>query len=93
MSKQRTVRVSEQTHQYIVDLANESGEPMTSIIEQAVERYRREQLLRKANADWTKVNKFDVRVDDEVGQRLARNVEELAAKMGKTVEDRYLIII
>ena len=39
------------------------------------------------NAAWTKVNKFDVRVDDEVGQRLARNVEELAAKMGKTVEE------
>jgi len=33
------------------------------------------------NADWTKFNKFDVRVDDgEGGQRLARNVEELAAK-------------
>lgn len=44
------------------------------------------------NADWTKFNKFDVRVDDgEGGQRLARNVEELAAKMGKTVEEVKLM--
>ena len=40
------------------------------------------------NADWTKVHSFDVRIDDgKGGHRLARNVEEIATKMGKTVAE------
>lgn len=50
--KQRTVRVTEATHQTLRELRARSGESMTTIIERAVERYRREQLLAEANAAW-----------------------------------------
>ena len=50
--KQRTVRVTEATHQILRELRARSGESMTTIIERAVERYQRERLLAEANAAW-----------------------------------------
>jgi hypothetical protein len=48
-TSQRTVRVTEATHRTLQDLAGRAGEPMTTVLARAVERYRREQLLRDAN--------------------------------------------
>jgi hypothetical protein len=37
------------------ELAAESGESMMSIIEQAIERYRRERWLEEANQEWAAI--------------------------------------
>ena len=54
-TKQRNVRVTETTHRALHDLAANSGESMAAIIERAVDRYRREQILLHANAAWSKL--------------------------------------
>lgn len=51
-TKQRTVRVTEATHQALRELTVSRGESMTTILERAVGRYQREQLLAEANAAW-----------------------------------------
>ena len=50
--KQRTVRVTETTHRILRELSTRSGASMTVILERAVERYQREQLLGEANDAW-----------------------------------------
>jgi predicted transcriptional regulator len=55
VSKQRTVRVSEETHRALREIASESGESMTTILERAVDRYWREVFLRQANAEWARI--------------------------------------
>ncbi len=57
------VRVTEATHIIIRDLAKEFGESMQSIVDKAVERYKRElfleglsqdfKILQENEADWT----------------------------------------
>ncbi len=52
---QRTVPVTEATHRALQDLATQAGEPMIVVLACAVERYRREQLLRDANDAWAAI--------------------------------------
>lgn len=54
-TKQRNIRVTETTHRTLSDLAAQSGESMTAIVEHAVDRYRREQVLLQANAAWSEL--------------------------------------
>lgn len=54
-TSQRTVRVTNATHRALQDLAAQAGEPMTVVLARAVERYRREQLLRDANDAWAAI--------------------------------------
>lgn len=54
-ASQRTVRVTEVTHRTLQALAARAGEPMTVVLARAVERYRREQLLRDANDAWAAI--------------------------------------
>ena len=51
-SRRRAVRLTERTHRKLSELAAKSGEPMTVILERAVEQYQREQLLTEANEAW-----------------------------------------
>ncbi len=51
-TRQRTVRVTEATHQLLRELTRQSGEPMTVMLERAVEQYRRERLLAEADEAW-----------------------------------------
>ncbi len=51
-TQRRTMRVTETTHRILRELAGQSGDSMTVIVERAVERYQREQLLSEANDDW-----------------------------------------
>jgi predicted transcriptional regulator len=44
-----TIRVSQHTHSLLHQLAREKGASMQDIVEQALDLYRREQLLRAAN--------------------------------------------
>ena len=51
-TRRRTMRVTETTHWILRELAGQSGDSMTVIVERAVERYQREQLLTGANEAW-----------------------------------------
>jgi predicted transcriptional regulator len=44
-----TIRVSEQTHRTLTRLARDMSLPMSEVVEQAIEHYRRQRILREAN--------------------------------------------
>ena len=54
-TKGYTVRVNPETHRVLRELATDSGESMMSVLEQAVERYRRERWLEEANEEWAAI--------------------------------------
>ena len=70
-TRRRTMRVTETTHRILRELAGQSGESMTVIVERAVERYQREQLLTGANEAWAVLQADPVaRADIEAEQAL-----------------------
>ena len=44
-----TTRISASTHQLLRRLADESGEPMQTLLQKAVELYRRQRFLEESN--------------------------------------------
>jgi len=46
------VRITKQTHQQLATLARENGLSMQTILDQAVEAYRRQSFLEALNADF-----------------------------------------
>jgi hypothetical protein len=46
------VRISPRAHELLRQLAEEERESMQSVLDRAIERYRREKFLRGANADF-----------------------------------------
>ncbi len=40
-----TVRISEQSHRHLRELAAQSGEPMQAVLDKALEQYRRQRFL------------------------------------------------
>ncbi len=50
-----SVRISERTHRLLSELKHTTGQSMPAIIEQAVDRWQRELLLREANAAWAAI--------------------------------------
>jgi predicted transcriptional regulator len=46
------IRVSDKTHRTLNRLAREVGAPMTDVVDQAIELYRRQRVLMQANADY-----------------------------------------
>ena len=51
-SRSSNVRLSPRAHQVLRQLATEAGEPMQSVLDKAIESYRREEFLRAANRDY-----------------------------------------
>ena len=45
-----TIRISEQSHRHLREMAAQSGEPMQAVIDKALENYRRQQFLEKCHA-------------------------------------------
>jgi predicted DNA-binding protein len=45
-----TVRISEQAHHRLRELAAQSGEPMQAVLDKALEQYRRQKFLEECNA-------------------------------------------
>ena len=45
-----TVRISEQSHRHLRELAVQSGEPMQAVLDKAVEQYRRQRFLEECHA-------------------------------------------
>lgn len=45
-----TVRISEQSHHRLRELAAQSGEPMQAVLDKALEQYRRQKFLEECSA-------------------------------------------
>ncbi len=55
ISKRHPLQVNEHTYQAVREMAEETQTPMTRIVEQAVESYRNELLLRAHNEAWAEL--------------------------------------
>lgn len=69
--KTHMVRVSRSTHEKLYELAGEEGRSMASILDDAVERYRREYFLHSLNAAYARL-----RQQPEAWQEYMREIEE-----------------
>ncbi len=63
------VRVNEATHLTIRNLAKEFGESMQSIVDKAVERYKRELFLEGLNQDFRNLQENEADWNDELAER------------------------
>jgi hypothetical protein len=54
-SRQHHVRVSEEGHRLLRELAESSGDPMTAVLDRAIEQYWRAQLFEEAGRQWTAI--------------------------------------
>jgi len=63
------VRVNETTHTAIRNLANELGESMQSIVDKAIERYKRELFLESLNQDFKKLQENEIDWENELEER------------------------
>ena len=63
------VRVNEATHITIRSLAKEFGESMQSIVDKAVERYKRELFLESLNQDFKRLQENEVDWAAELEER------------------------
>ena len=63
------VRVNESTHNTIKDLAREFGESMQTIVDKAVERYKREVFLEGLNQDFKNLQENETDWAEELEER------------------------
>ena len=63
------LRVNESTHAVIRNLARECGESMQSIVEKAVERYKREMFLESLSEDFKKLRENEESWNEELEER------------------------
>jgi predicted DNA-binding protein len=66
-----TVRVSQDTHAKLRQLASETGRPISAVVEEAAERYRREVFLEKANEEYARLRANDRAWEAERAERQA----------------------
>jgi predicted DNA-binding protein len=69
MSDTTTIRVSHQTHCHLKALAKESGEPLATVLEKAVDAYRRQRMLEETNAFYAELRKDPQRWAEEMKER------------------------
>lgn len=76
------INISETTHKTLLTLAETSGETFQTILEQAVENYRRSVFLTQANQAFTALRENKILWQEELAERqeweqtLADGVEE-----------------
>jgi hypothetical protein len=63
------VSVSENTHKTLVSIVESSGETMQSVMEQAIESYRRSIFLTHANAAFLALRQNETLWQDELAER------------------------
>ena len=63
------VRISPRAHELLRQLAEEERRSMQSVLDQALERYRRDRFLRAANADFALLKGDAKAWKQEVGER------------------------
>ena len=64
-----TIRISFSTHNLLKELAQKENVPMSSILEQALEKYRREHILQQTNAAFQALRNDQNRWNDELQER------------------------
>jgi predicted transcriptional regulator len=78
-----TVRVTEHTHTALRELAADTGKPLQQILEEAVERYRRELFFADLHAAYARLAGDQAGWDEELDERaqldgtLADGLDEL----------------
>jgi predicted transcriptional regulator len=66
-----TVRINRACHAKLQELSEQTSEPMVTILEKAVEKYRREQFLKRANAEFDRLKKDRKAWKQELQERAA----------------------
>lgn len=64
-----TVRVSSRAWEVLKEIAEQTGETMQGVLERAVEAYRRQWLLEKANEAYAALRNDPEKWDEEVAER------------------------
>ncbi len=64
-----TVRVGEKTRRRLKELSKELGKPMTEVLRQALELYRRRMILAEANRAWAVLKADPQAWNDELAER------------------------
>ena len=65
----QTVRISAHCHSKLQELARRRKQPMVTVLEDAVEEYRRKQSLDKLGADFARLRRNRKAWDDELKER------------------------
>jgi predicted transcriptional regulator len=76
-----TIRVSTRTRDLLQELAQRSGGSMQSVLEQALEQYRRQKLLEAANDAYA-----DLQTDEAAWAELEREREEWDSTLADGLE-------
>ncbi len=50
-----TLRVTEETHQRLKEMAGERGVPMTQLMEEIVWQFRKQEIIRQGNEDYARL--------------------------------------
>jgi predicted transcriptional regulator len=66
-----TVRISEETHQTLRELAARTGQPMQAIVDQAIEDYRRRRFFDELNRAFAALRKDPKQWEEELAEREA----------------------
>jgi predicted transcriptional regulator len=66
-----TVRIKEETHRALQELAAETSEPMIEIIGKAIEQYRRNQFLDRVNEEYAALRRDPQAWSEELEERRA----------------------
>ena len=66
-----TVRVGERTRRRLKELSKELGKPMTEVLRQALEMYRRSMIIAEANRAWAILKADPEAWNDELAERAA----------------------
>lgn len=78
-----TVRIRKETQNILRELATQTGKPMQTILDLAIEEYRRQRFLREANEAYAALRKSPKAWKSELAER-----EEWDATMADSQEDQ-----
>lgn len=93
-----TVRISEQSRQRLRELAAQTGEPMQTVIDMALEQYRRQKFLEECHAAYCVLQQDPVAWEDYQQELAAWDItlldglepeDNLGAKAGKAEEGKH----
>lgn len=77
-----TIRISGRAHEELREIASRSGEPMTAILDKAIEEYWRRQFLEDVNASFAAL-----RADPEAWRAEQAERAEWEATLADGIED------
>ena len=69
-----TVRISQASWQVLRQLAAQAGEPMQAVLDKAIEAYRRQCFLQKANEAYAALRENDEAWQEEIAERDAWDI-------------------